>query len=84
LKTHHLANLVRSYSDLLRVQLRVDMNTFVISGPNTVTLSNFGIIAGSVSTTSARRANLATNCLVRRHFLKPVSPGFGMFCHFYH
>jgi hypothetical protein len=43
-------------------QLRIDFNTFVIAGPNTVTLSNFKVVAGSISTTAGMAGSQATQC----------------------
>ena len=50
-------------------QIRLDFDTFVISGPSTVTRSMmsaiFGVASGSTSTTAdtARDLSYATNCL---------------------
>jgi hypothetical protein len=44
-------------------QLRLDFNTFVITGPNTVTVSVFYDFNGSISTATAGiKASLATEC----------------------
>jgi hypothetical protein len=49
---------------LFDFQLRIDFNSFVIAGPNTITLSVAKLLAGSLSTTAGMAASLATNCLV--------------------
>ncbi len=54
--------------DLPEFQLRIDFNSFVIAGPNTVTLSNIKLLAGAISTTAGTPASYATNCLVKNRF----------------
>jgi len=51
------------------------MNTFVITGPNTLTASNFKYLAGSVSTAAGVAASLATNC--QTDTFSVTSPGSG-------
>ncbi len=51
------------------------MSTFVITGPNTLTASNFNYLAGSLTAGAGVPASLATNC--QTDTFSVTSPGGG-------
>ena len=49
-------------STLLFFQMRLDFNTFAITGPSTETLSTTKVLNGQVNVGAGKESNLASNC----------------------